>query len=205
MPAPLTPAMIWCMVMITSLSLPPPPPFTLELHLLSSGLMQDYRLAEPPFSSQRGERRGGISRSSSLISHLTKASDEDNKHSASRSLSLLLSLIYLHALLCWTVRVLVEHGSSDTFHIVLCCVCSHMRLCAPLHPFVYCCELETAYIYACASLAFSAVIILRFVAMGTSVISFRVNTLWWKHIDIMADIAPCAQLSSFHFWLIVSN
>lgn len=40
--------------------------------------------------------------------------------------ALLLPLIYLHAALCLTVRVLVEHGSSDTFHMVpLLCVLSH--------------------------------------------------------------------------------
>lgn len=32
--------------------------FTLEVHLLSSGLTQDERLAQPPFSSQQGEKEG---------------------------------------------------------------------------------------------------------------------------------------------------
>lgn len=108
----------------------PFPVFTLELHLLSSGLEQGRETNRATIKLSAGrEERGGISRSSSLISHLTKASDEDNKHSPALSLSFALSHLSL-ALLCLTVRVLVEHGSSDTFHIsspfVVCaltCVC----------------------------------------------------------------------------------
>lgn len=95
-------------------------------------------LAGPPFSSQQGEhwvcvcvcvRETESSRSSSLISHLTKASDEDNKRSPS-ALCLSAAPSYLSvALLCLTVRALVEHGSPDTFHISssLLCALSHVR------------------------------------------------------------------------------
>lgn len=65
----------------------------------------------------------------SLKKKKKKTSDEENKCS---SPALVLPLIYLCAPLCLTVRVLVEHGSSDTFHIALCCVCSHMHLCKSL-------------------------------------------------------------------------
>jgi len=92
--------------------------------------------------------------------------------------ALLPPLIYLHAPLCLTVWVLVEHGSSDTFHIVLCCVCSHIHLCEWLHPCVHCCVLEKAYAHMCAhaSSLSSAVIIVWFVgAVKVAVITFSLN------------------------------
>ena len=101
--------------------------------------MQSHHLA---LSGAREE--GGISHSSSLISHLTKASDEDNKRSPSPALCLSRapSLICLVLSLCLTVRVLVEHGSSDTFHI------SSPLLCVPSHVCARDCILACIAVYS---------------------------------------------------------
>ena len=74
-----------------------PPVFTLKLHLPSSGPRTGPEASQSHHLALSGAREeGGISQSSSLISHLTKASDEDNKRSPlSRSLPLWRSLSHL--------------------------------------------------------------------------------------------------------------
>lgn len=124
----MTPATIWCLAMLISFSLSLF--LTLEIHLLCSGLAQAQTLTEPPFSSQQGDRRRGWWwwwGQLLFFSYLALNKSlwwRQQALSPSRS-----PLIYLCAPLCLTVREQVEHGSSDTFHIVLCCVCSHMPLC----------------------------------------------------------------------------
>ena len=113
------------------------------------------------------------------------------------------------ALLCLTVRVLVEHGSSDTFHISspLLCVLSHvcMLLCIAQACIIVLCILalrpgcvsQSPYARICV-----CIIVLLFVAVIVSIINFKVSTHMHVHTHFSLH---SLQLSSFHFWLIVSN
>lgn len=79
-------------------------------------------------------------------------------------LPLSISLALSHLSPCSSL--LNSQGASWTWqlwhfsHSPLLRVHSHMHLCERLHPFVFRCELETAYSHTCVSLAFSALIIL---------------------------------------------
>lgn len=95
--------------------------FALKPHLLSLGLKREAKnkhVALSTFLQQGGEV------APPLVSHLTKACDEDSKIFCSMLLPSYLSATRL----CLTVRVLVEHGSSDTFHISCSLLCARLHL-----------------------------------------------------------------------------
>lgn len=75
-------------------------------------------LAEPPFSSQRGQRRGG-GWDQLLLSYLSLNKSLWWRQQAFSlcSLSLSCSLLLSVALLCLSVWVFVEHCSTNSFHI----------------------------------------------------------------------------------------
>lgn len=99
--------------------------FALKPHLLSSGLKREAKNQHLSLSREHEKRWGGVTCSSSYLSLNKSVWWRQQPFSLC---SLLLPFYLSAAQLCLTVRVLVEHGSPDTFDISCSLLCELSRL-----------------------------------------------------------------------------
>lgn len=122
-------------------------PFALFRPRVGLGESQIYHLA---LSGKRGE---GESVASPLLSHLTKAADEDNTRSASLARCLPPRLTLICLVLC-PVKSWLNMAALTLFtFLALCCACYHMpyvNLCVT--EFMCDCEYSTGLLCTCLSM-----------------------------------------------------